>query len=147
MPRNREGIMKYKLLVVSLIVLSFLGSACAGSQNPTRLVAAGLYLDPEGSQPTEKYDARAIFYCIVNLDQLAPDTVLQASWVAVETNRSDQNFVIHIEDVVPTSNTVVFKLENAGHFWPTGQYQLYLYLDGKESRVIDFEVYHDYFSE
>ena len=139
--------MKYKLLVVSLIVLSFLGSACAGSQNPTRLVSAGLYLDPEGSQPTKIYDARAIFYCIVTLDQLAPATVIQASWVAVETNRSDETFVIKIEDLVPTSNTVVFKLENAGNFWPNGQYQVYLYLDGKETRVIDFEVNHDYYSE
>lgn len=139
--------MKNNLLVLALITISILVSACAGSQNPTRLASAGLYLDPEGNQSTEKYDARAIFYCIVTLDQLAPGTALKASWVAAETNRSDQNFVIKIEEVVPTSAAVVFKLENAGNFWPTGRYKIYLYLDGKETHVIDFEVYHDYFTE
>jgi len=55
--------------------------------------------------------------------------------------------VIKIEEIVPTSSTVVFELQNEGNFWPTGQYKLYLYLDGKEMQVIDFDVYHDYFSE
>lgn len=139
--------MKNKLLVIALAALSVLISACAVPQNPTNLVSAGLYLDPEGNQPTEKYDARAVFYCIVTLDQLAPGTALKASWIAVETNRSASNFVIKIEEIVPTSPKVVFKLENAGNFWPTGKYKIYLYLDGNEIRDIDFDVYHDYFSE
>ncbi|MCD6423997.1 MAG: hypothetical protein J7L35_00690 [Anaerolineales bacterium] len=55
--------------------------------------------------------------------------------------------MIKIEEIVLTSSTVVFKLENASNFWPTGQYKIYLYLDGKETQVIDFEVYRDYFSK
>jgi len=128
--------MKTKLLLILLIFLVII-SSCGSADNSTAISSAGLFLDSEGTQPTEKYDARAIFYCIVMLDQPTPDTVLKASWVAVETNRSDQNFVIKIEDVIPTSATIIFKLENAGNFWPTGQYKIYLYLDGKETQVID----------
>ena len=80
-------------------------------------------------------------------NQLTPGPGLKTSWAAVEANRSDQKFVIKIEDVIPTSATVVLKLENAGSFWPTGHYKIYLYLDGKETQVIDFEVDHNYFSE
>ncbi len=121
--------------------------ACSKVTAQSSIISAGLFLDPEGIQQTEKFDARAVFYCIVTLDQTAPGTILKASWVAVETNRSAPDYVIKIEEIVPTSDTVVFKLQNAGNFWPTGNYKIFLYLDGIETRVIDFEVYHDYFSE
>ena len=139
--------MKTKSFLLIISIFLVITGACASSENTTTISSADLFLDPEGTLPTEKYDARAIFYCIVTLDQAAPDTILKASWVAVETNRSAPDFVIKIEEIVPTSDTVVFKLQNAGNFWPTGNYKIFLYLDGIETRVIDFEVYHDYFSE
>ncbi len=129
------------------LILLVLVSACGSSSTPTTIVSADLFLDPAGTQPTEKYDARAIFYCIVTLDQPAPETVLKASWVAVETNRSAPNLVIKIEEAIPTSSTVTFKLQNEGNFWPTGKYSVYLYINGKEADVIPFEVFHDYFPE
>jgi len=132
-------------LVISIFLI--IASGCGSSSIANTVSSAGLYHDSEGTQPTEKYDARAIFYCIVTLDQLITDSTLRASWVAVETNRLAPNSVIKIDEIVPTSSTVVFKLHNEGNFWPTGHYKLFLYLDGKEIMVIDFDVYHDYFSE
>ena len=136
---------KSSLLILSIFLVII--SSCGSADNSTVISSAGLFLDPEGTQPTEKYDARAIFYCIVILDQSIPDSTLRASWVAVETNRLAPNSVIKIDEIVPTSSTIVFKLQNDGNFWPTGHYKLYLYLDGKEIQEIDFDVYHDYFSE
>ena len=72
---------------------------------------------------------------------------MRASWVAVDTNRVAPNSVLKIDEIVPTSSPVVFELENAGNFWPTGYYKIYLYVNGKESEVIEFEVYHDYFTD
>ncbi len=133
------------ILIISIFLI--ISSGCVSSANTTTVSTAGLYLDPEGTLPTDNFDARAVFYCIVTLDQPSPDMTLKASWVAVETNRSAPDYVIKIDEVVPTSSTVVFKLQNAGNFWPTGQYKVFLYLDGMETRVIDFDVHHDYFSE
>jgi len=97
--------------------------------------------------PADKYEARDIFYLIVTVDQALSDAVLRASWVAVDTNRLAPNSVISIDEITPTASPVIFELENAGNFWPTGQYKVYLFVDGKESTAIDFEVYHDYFAE
>ncbi len=139
--------MKTKNSFFFLVILVVLISACGSNSTPSTIVSAGLFLDPAGTQPTEKYDARAIFYCVVTLDQPAPETVLKASWVAVETNRSAPNLVIKIEEIEPSSSTVVFELQNEGNFWPTGNYKVYLYINDKEALVIPFEVFHDYFPE
>ena len=136
-----------KLAIIILIPLLLLINACGSVVNSTMISSAGLYLDPEGLQPTEKFDARAIFYCKVTLEGSGPDTTLQASWVAVETNRAEPNTVIKIEEIKPSDSTVLFKLQNESHFWPTGVYELYLYLDGNLDRVIQFEVAHDYSAE
>ena len=136
-----------KLVLIFLIPLMLLINACGSVGNSTIISSAGLYLDPEGMQPTEKFDARAIFYCKVTLEGSGPDTTLQASWVAVETNRAEPNTVVKIEEIKPSDSTVVFKLQNESNFWPTGIYELYLYVDGNLDRVIQFEVAHDYFSE
>lgn len=139
--------MNKKIFLLIISILLIFPTGCVSSTSPTSISAAGLYLDPEGIQPTNIFDARSIFYYIVTLDQAAPDTTLKVSWVAVETNRSAPDYVIKIEEVVPDSSTVVFKLQNEGHFWPTGKYKVFLYLNGVETRVIDFEVLHDYFTE
>ena len=130
-----------------MITLTMVCGACSEIPARSSITSAGLFLDSEGTQPTDKYDARAIFYCTVTLDQPIPDSTLRASWVAIETNRLAPNSVIKIDEIVPTSPTAVFKLHNEGNFWPTGHYKLFLYLDGKEIQVIDFDVYHDYFTE
>jgi|GEM_PF-6226997 len=136
---------KSTLLILS-ICLVFI-SGCVSSGNTTSITSTGLFFDREGTKPTDKFDARDIFYLVVSIDQPVSDSILRASWVAVETNRLAPNTVLKIDEVIPTSSPVVFKLQNEGNFWPTGQYKVYLYQDGKEFQVIDFEVFHDYFSE
>ncbi len=136
--------MKLVLITAALTILAC--SACGSPANPTSISSAGLYIDPEGSQPTDKYDTLSVFYCLVTLDGLQSDKVVQASWVAADTDRAEPDFVIKIEEIRPSITTILFQLQNEGHFWPAGTYALYLYLDGKLDRVIEFEVIHDYFS-
>jgi len=137
---------KISAALIFSIFLVFV-SGCASSRNTTSILSAGLFLEREGTNSTEKYEARDIFYLLVNIDQPDSESVLRASWVAVDTNRLAPNSVISIDEITPTSSPVIFELENAGNFWPTGQYKVYLYVDGKESQVFEFEVHHDYFSE
>lgn len=135
-----------KLVLLAAVILLFTCSACGSIATPTSITSAGLFLDPEGSQPTDKYDTLSVFYCLVSLDGLQSDTVLQVSWVAVDTDRTEPNFVIKIEEIRPSITTVLFQLQNEGNFWPVGTYKLYLYLDGKLDQEIEFEVIHNYSS-
>ena len=139
--------MKTRLILISFSILLVFIYGCVSPANQDMVNSAGLYHDREGLEPTNIYDARAVFYCVVILDEPIPDSTLRASWVAVDTNRLAPNSVLKIDEVTPTSSSVVFELQNQGNFWPTGSYRVFLYLDGKEIKAIDFEVFHDYFPE
>jgi hypothetical protein len=127
------------LLVV--LLLATCAAACSGQEITPAIRSAGLYLDPEGTQPTDKYAAEDIFYCIVELEDPVPEMVLQISWVAADTDRAIPDYLIKIEEVVPTSSRVVFQLINEGNFWPTGLYKVYLYQDEYEIMILEFDVY------
>ncbi len=106
-----------------MITLTMVCGACSEIPARSSITSAGLFFDLEGTQPTNKFEAEDIFYCIITLKEPIPDTVLQISWVATDTDRAVSNFVIKIEEIVPTSSTVVFELQNEGNFWPTGHYK------------------------
>jgi len=103
-------------------------------------------VDSEGTHPTDKYDTLSVFYCLVTLDGLRSDTEIQASWIAVDTDRAEPDYVAKIEEIVPTNSIVLFQLKNEGYFWPTCTYKLYIYLGERLDREIEFEVIHDNFS-
>jgi hypothetical protein len=50
--------------------------------------------------------------------------------------------VLHIEEKTPEGDTVYFDLTNEGNFWPIGDYQVNIYLNGKLAQELQFEVYH-----
>lgn len=130
----------FKLLL--LLLLTILASSCTGGGNRPQIEQAGLYLDSEGNQPTTSFSWRVPFYLIIRLSEAQNDLVVQASWIAVDTNRLAPETVLHIEEKTPETELVLFDLTNDGNFWPIGDYQVNIYLNGKLAQELEFEVYH-----
>ena len=124
------------ILLFSLV----LTSACGGKSSSANIADAGLYFDPSGLQPTTTYEWRDVFYCVIHVSGATPETVVKASWVAVDTDRAAPNSVLKIEEKTAGVSPVIFKLENIGHIWPVGSYEVYIYLDGDLDRVLEFNV-------
>jgi hypothetical protein len=129
----------FQLILTALILLA--AASCASEVKPDWIKQAGLYADPAGTQPTDAYGWRDIFYLVVELNGAPPDTVVQASWIAVDTTRLRPDTVLKIEEKEAQSSLLVFELENAGNFWPEGEYQVNIYLDQTLSREIKFQVH------
>jgi len=133
--KNRKNI---QLLLLSLIFLAV--SSCSSNVDPGWIKQAGLYVDKSGTQPTDSYNWRDTFYLIVDLNDAPSDTIVQASWIAVDTNRLQSDTVVKI-DPKEARNRLVFEIDNGGNFWPVGQYQVNLYLNKTLIMEIPFEVH------
>ena len=129
----------FQVLLSSLFLLTAV--ACSSKVDPNWISRAGLYTDPAGTRPTDSYDWRDIFYLVIELNDAPQDTIVQASWIAVDTNRLRPEAVLKIEEQPAQSSRIVFKLENAGNFWPVGVYQVNIYLDDTLIQEISFEVH------
>jgi len=127
-----------QLLLLCLIILA--AASCSSNVDPGWINQAGLYADPAGTQPTDSYNWRETFYLIVDLNDAPSDTVVQASWIAVDTNRLQPDTVVKI-DTKEARSRLVFEIENGGNFWPVGQYQVNLYLNKTLIMEIPFEVH------
>ena len=132
----------FQIKLILLLILAVLASSCAGGGNRPQIEDAALYLDPEGNQATTSFSWRVPFYLIIELSDFQDDTVVQASWIAMDTNRLAPETVMHIEEKTATSDLVVFDLTNEGNFWPIGDYQVNIYLNGKLVQELEYEVYH-----
>lgn len=125
-----------------ILALAILATSCGGSGNTPQIEQAELYLDPEGTQAATSFSWTAPFYLIVKVADSQEDTVIQASWIAMDTNNLNPETVLKIEEKNPQGDQVFFYLRNEGHFWPIGDYQVNLYIDGKLAQELEFEVYH-----
>ncbi|MFN2281406.1 MAG: hypothetical protein ACK2TZ_06040 [Anaerolineales bacterium] len=130
--------------VVCVIFASFImlaASSCSSSANPDWISQAGLFTDPSGTQPTDSYGWREIFYLVVEFDQPPQEAIIQASWIAVDTTRLRPDTIIKIEEKEAQESPLVFELENAGNFWPEGDYQVNVYVNETLYKEIKFIVH------
>ena len=123
-----------------LLILTSLVCGCSVSTSDAYINNARLYMDLTGNQQTTTYDWLDVFYCVVHISDSTPETIIKASWIAVDTDRAEPNLVIKIEEKSASNSPVIFHLKNEGNFWPLGSYKLFLYLDGKLDQTIDFNV-------
>ncbi len=133
---------KYKIVAVSILtaVLMIVAVSCADEVDFSWISDAELYQDEAGTIPTDTYEWLDPFYLIVTMDNPPAGTEIQASWIAVDTNRAEPNTVIKIDKKEAAGNTVFFELINEGSFWPVGLYQVNIYLNGELYREIEFDV-------
>ncbi len=132
----------FQVKLILILALAVLAASCGEGANKPQIENAELYLDPGGTQATTSFSWTVPFYLIVNMTEAQEDTVIQASWIAMDTNRLNPETILKIEEKSPDGNQVFFSLTNEGHFWPIGDYQVNLYVDGKLAQELKFEVYH-----
>jgi hypothetical protein len=132
----------FQIKLLLILTLAILATSCGGGATKPGIEQAGLYLDPEGMEATTSYSWIVPFYLIVKTTNAQENTVIQASWIAMDTNRLEPETVLKIEEKTPDGDQVFFYLTNDGQFWPIGDYQVNLYINGKLAEELKFEVYH-----
>lgn len=132
----------FQVRLLLILTLAFLATSCGGGATKPQIEKAALYLDPEGTQATTSFSWTVPFFMIVKLTDAQEDTEIQASWIAVDTNRLDPDTLLKIEKKTPQGDQVFFNLTNEGNFWPIGDYQVNLYINGELAEELKFEVYH-----
>ena len=127
------------LLIAVLAMLTLTAAECSFST--ANIAQAYMAEDPDGNTPTTVYQGDSIFYAIVDLANAPDETVVKASWYAVNAEGIDPNFFIDEAVITTGDGRLTFNLQNqAGMLWPAGSYRVELYLNDKLDRSLEFTV-------
>ena len=127
------------LLIAVLAMLTLTAAECSFST--ANIANAYMAADPDGNNPTTVYQGDSIFYAIVDLANAPDETVVKASWYAVNAEGIDPNFFIDEAVITTGDGRLTFNLQNqAGMLWPAGSYRVELYLNDKLDRSLEFTV-------
>lgn len=130
------------MLTVSLVAIPFACLASDGEDlaSPVRNIRLGDTLDAKNNVIGDKteflYTTKSIFASTEFIQLNAGDTV-DVSWVYIITNQTVSHSTQKITDTGPS--TRVFTLTN-NVFWPVGDYELDVYVNGVASSRRKFEV-------
>jgi len=133
MNRNR---LKVILAISSLLLVMV---ACSFSASTANIKDVKMARDYDGNDPTTTFAQDEVFYCVVELANAPDDTVIKASWVAVDVEGAEPNTFIDETELSTGSGTVHFELSNNG-LWPLGKYAVQLYLNGELEQTVEFTV-------
>ena len=113
--------------------------ACSFSASTANIKDAYLATDPDGANPTDSFTQDQTFYLLVDLANAPDDTVLKASWIAAQVEGVEPGYVIDEVEITTGLPVVTFDLSN-DNLWPTGSYQVDLFLNGELDQSVNFEV-------
>ena len=113
--------------------------ACGGSFSTANIGDAWLSTDEEGNNRTTVFTQSDTFNLFVDLKNAPDDTNLKASWIAVNAEGQDPNFVIYESEYTSSDDIVRFFLTN-DQLWPVGSYKVDVYLNGTLDRSLEFQV-------
>lgn len=133
MTRNRL------ILLFAAMALILSSLACGFSVSTANIKNAALASDPDGENLTEVFSPQQPFYLVVDLANAPDDTVLKAVWIAADVEEVEPGFIIDEVEISTGLPEVYFDLSN-DNLWPSGSYQVDLYLNGELDRTLDFEV-------
>jgi hypothetical protein len=125
------------LLTIVALVVSIL--ACGGSISTANIGDAWLSTDAEGNNRTTTFTQSDVMNLLIELQNAPDDTELKVTWVAVNADGVDPNFVINESSYKSGDDTVLFDLSN-DDLWPVGSYKADIYLNGILDRSLTFEV-------
>src|SRR5512145_2355560 len=129
-----------KLPIIFVIVaLAVSVLACGGSFSTAKINDAWLSSDAEGSNRTTTFAQSDTMNLFVDLANAPDDTELKVSWIAVDAEGVDPNYVINETNYTAGSETVHFDLSN-DNLWPAGSYKADIFLNGTLDRSLPFEV-------
>jgi hypothetical protein len=124
-----------------LAVLALLVSACEFSVSTANFADAFMAADSDGAQRTTSYTQDAVFYAIVDLANAPDDTEVKATWIAVNAEGVEPEFVIDEVTLTSSDARLTFDLTNAPDtLWPLGDYRVDLYLNGELETSLAFQV-------
>lgn len=113
--------------------------ACDFSASTANISDAKMTKDYDGTLPTSVYSQDEVFYCVVQLSNAPDDTTVKASWIAVEVEGAEPDFLIDEVELTSGSAPLHFELSN-DNLWPVGKYKVELYLNGELDSSLEFEV-------
>lgn len=129
-----------RMLVLAVVLVAALVLAgCEVSVSTANIGDAWMSSDEAGKERTAVFAQDAVFYAQVQLRNAPDDTKLKASWVAVEAEDVEPNYVIYETEFVSGNGQVTFDLSN-NNLWPKGKYKADIYLNDKLAKTLEFEV-------
>ena len=127
------------ILIFAAVVLILTSLACGFSVSTANIKDAYLTADEDGQQPTDVFGQADTFFLQVELANAPDDTELKAVWIAADVADVEPGFVIDEVEITTGLPMVTFDLSN-NNYWPTGSFQVDLYLNGELDQTLDFEV-------
>jgi len=124
-------------IVLTVFVISTM--ACGFSFSTANFDSATMARDAEGNRPTSTFSPQDTFYAVIDLQNAPDDTTVRAEWAAVDVEGEEENTVIDSAEITTGSDQLHFTLENNAP-WPSGSYQVELYIDGELEQSLEFEV-------
>lgn len=126
-------------IIFAIVVLAISVLACGGSFSTAKINDAWLSSDAEGSNRTTTFAQSDTMNLFVDLANAPDDTDVKVSWIAVDAEGVDPNYVINETNYASGTGNVHFDLSN-DNLWPTGSYKADIYLNGTLDRSLPFEV-------
>jgi len=127
------------VILLPLLTLLIAILACSGSVSTANIPEAWLSTDEAGSNRTTVFSQDAVFYAQVQLKNAPDDTELKAVWTAVNADGVEPNLQIMETDYTGGDEQVHFSLSN-DDLWPTGEYKVEIFLNGKLDKTLTFQV-------
>jgi hypothetical protein len=126
-------------VILALVALVAASLACGGSVSTANIGDAWLSADAEGNNRTTVFSQSDVMNLFVDLRNAPEDTEIKVSWLAVDAEGLDPNFLIKELSYKSSDDTIHFDLSN-DNLWPLGSYKADIYLNGKLDRSLTFEV-------
>ena len=126
-------------IIFAIFALAISVLACGGTLSTAKINDAWLANDAEGNNRTTTFAQSDTMNLFVDLANAPDDTDVKVTWIAVDAEGVDPNYVINETNYAAGSETVHFDLSNESP-WPVGSYKADIYLNGTLDRSLTFEV-------
>lgn len=138
-----------RLLLLTVLVLGVAAAGCSGEVSFTsaKLSEATMCLGVDGENkplnPTDTFGVNTPeIFCSVKLSNAPEDTEVGSEWIYVKGELSGYDNTTIDSLALPAEGTqyIQFSLPRPQSGWPVGEYELKLYIDGKEQVTLPFTV-------
>lgn len=134
--------MRRLTLGVILVLFALGATACefsASTANITQVVMARGYANGAAVDPTSTFQPTDVVHGVVTLGNAPEDTKLKAVWTAVDAGDGQYKNTKIDEAELTTGGVADFTLSNTKP-WPTGTYQVEVYLNDTLVQTVPFSV-------
>lgn len=132
------------LALLSMFVAMLACNFVTGSPKEMSLENLRMAFDQDGNNPATVYEPFDVFYVVGDLKNAPAGTVVEAKWLASQIEGYEPGELIYQQEISDFteesfSGTIYFQLSN-DNGWPTGDYEVQLYLNGNYVQTVSFSV-------